>query len=206
MKKPLFLSLAFLFVAVSAFSQLKLGIKAGFSTDQLDKETVNAQGMSIAIKDANYGVHFGLMVKGFISDRFYLQPEALINSNSVNYTVNDVSDGLINKVLKESYQNLDIPFMLGYQLGPLHLEAGPVGHVHIASKTELDEIGGYEQRFNDFSLGYQAGAGLDIWKLTVGVRYEGNFSNVGDHMRIGDEKIKFSQNPSRWVVSAGFFF
>jgi hypothetical protein len=206
MKKSLFFSIAFLFATISAFSQVKLGFKAGFSTDQLDRESVNAQGLSIAIKDANYGLHFGLMLKAKLGDRFYLQPEALLNSNSVDYTVNDVSDGFVNKAFRERYQNLDLPFMLGYQLGPLHLEAGPVGHLHIASQTELDEVGGYEQRFNDFTLGYQAGVGLDIWKLTVGVRYEGNFTRAGDHMRIGDEKIRFSQNPSRWVFSAGFYF
>lgn len=206
MKKSLILSLAILFSAISAFSQVKLGIKAGFSTDQLDRETVNAQGLSIAIKDANYGVHFGLMVKAKLGNRFYLQPEALLNSNSVDYTVNDASDGLFNKVLRERYQKLDLPLMLGYQLGPLHLETGPVGHLHVASQTELDEIGGYEQRFNNFTLGYQAGVGLDIWKLTVGVRYEGNFTDAADHMRIGNQKINFSQTPSRWVVSAGFYF
>ncbi|MCB0518957.1 MAG: PorT family protein [Lewinellaceae bacterium] len=206
MKKSLVLSFVLVLFSLSAFSQVKFGIKAGFSTDQLDRETVSAQGLSIAIKDANYGVHFGLMLKGFVSDHFYLQPEALLNSNSVDYTVNDVSDGLFNKALKERYQNLDLPFMIGYQLGPLHLETGPVGHLHIASQTELDEVGGYSQKFSNFTLGYQAGAGLDIWKLTVGVRYEGNFTKAADHMRIGNEEIRFSQNPSRWVFSAGFYF
>ena len=96
--------------------------------------------------------------------------------------------------------------MLGYKLGPLRFEGGPVGHVHIRSKSDLDELDGYEQRFEDFQLGYQIGGGLDIWKFLIDVRYEGNFNNFGEHMHIAGQEVRFSQNPSRIVFTLGYSF
>ncbi len=206
MKKLVFLTLAFLMLPLSIEAQSKFGVRAGISTANLYKETVEESNLKIAIKEANYGVHFGIFARVFVSTRFYLQPELLVNSNSVDFEINDPGDGLFNKILKEKYQYLDIPLMLGCQLGPLRLEGGPVGHAYLASKTELDEVDKYEQRFNDFTLGYQAGIGLDIWKFLIDVRYEGNFNDFGEHMHIGGQQIDFSQSPTRWIMTIGYTF
>jgi hypothetical protein len=207
MKKLAFLAIALLFLAISSQAQIRYGIRAGLSSTNLDKETIQSNGISVAIKDADYGFHFGLFARGKLTQRLYIQPEAVFNSSTVNFTVNDLQDGLMDKVLSETYRNLDLPLMLGYKLGPLRLEAGPVGHVYVASKSEIeDEVSGYDKKFNNFNMGYQAGVGLDIWKILVDLRYEGNFTKFGDHMRIGGEDVKFSNAPTRWVLTAGFSF
>ncbi|HFA47573.1 MAG TPA: PorT family protein [Bacteroidetes bacterium] len=207
MKKSAFCIIALLALPFLGQAQGKFGVRAGLSTPNLDKETIDQNGLKLAIKDAKYGFHIGLFGRVPLGAKLYLQPEVLFNSNSVDFDVTDLGDGLINTVLTEKYQNLDIPLMLGYKLGPLRLEAGPAGHVFLKSKSELEEgVTGYMQRFKDFNLGYQAGLGLDIWKLLVDVRYEGNFNNFGEHMTIAGEQINFSQNPSRWVMTVGFAF
>ena len=206
MKKSAFLAFSLFFFASQLNAQVNFGIKAGLSTEKLDMENVSLNDLDIAIKEAKYGLHFGVFVRGSVGKRFYIQPEVLFNSNSVDFKVNDLSDGLVNTILTEKYQNLDIPLMLGLKFGPLRLQGGPVGHVHLASSSELGGITGFESRFNDFNLGYQAGFGLDIWKITLDAKYEGNFSNFGDHITVGGEPVKFSQNPSRWIFSAGFCF
>lgn len=206
MKNLICLSILFCILAIQANAQIRFGFRGGVSTSQLTSETIEANGVSLAIKDANYGVHIGIFGRAKLSERLYLQPEVAFNSSSVDFQVNDFSDGLMNSVLTEKYQHLDIPLMLGYKLGPLRLEAGPTGHVYLASKSELEEIGGYERRFNDFNLGYQAGFGLDIWKLLIDLRYEGNFNRFGDHMSIGGQDIQFSQRPTRWLMTVGFSF
>jgi len=187
-------------------AQMIFGIKAGVASESLNFEEIKLTGLRIAIQDASYGFHIGLFARGKLGDRVYIQPELLFNSNTVDFRVNDLADGLVNKVLHEKYQNLDIPLMAGLKFGPLRLNAGPVGHVHIASKSELGQISSYSKRFKDFKMGYQAGVGLDIWRLLLDVRYEGNFTKFGEHMRIGGQEVAFSQNPNRWVFSAGFTF
>lgn len=206
MKKSAFVLILLFNLAAFTQAQIQFGLKTGMSSENLKTETISQNGLSIAVKDASYGFQFGVFLRGQMGDHWYLQPEVLFNSNKVDFTVTELSDGLVNKVLYEKYQRLDLPLLLGYKLGPLHLQAGPTGQLHIASSSELEQIDGYEQRFSNFRLGYRAGAGLDIWKLTFDLNYDGSFSNFGEHMRIGGEEIKFSQNPSRWVATVGFRF
>lgn len=207
MKKLAFSIIALLFFSLGISAQIRYGIRAGMSSTNLGKESIEANGVKVAIKDADYGYHIGLFARGRLSENLYIQPEVAFNSNTVNFRVNDIADGLVDKVLSEKYQNLDIPLMFGYKLGPLRVEAGPVGHVYIASQSELDdEIGSYEKKFNDFNLGYQAGVGLDIWKILLDLRYEGNFTRFGEHMRIAGQDVRFSDRLSRWLLTVGFSF
>ena len=205
--KKIALVLAALFaISFQSEAQVKAGIKAGLSSENLNLESVAANGVNLALKDANYGYHLGLFVRAHLGRNLFLQPEVLFNSNTVDFEVTDFKDGLANTVLSESYQKLDIPVLAGLKLGPLRVNGGPVGHVHIASRTELDQIGGYEQRFNDFNLGFQVGGGLDIWRLVLDLRYEGNFNNFGEHMTIGGQQVRFDQSPSRVIMSVGWKF
>jgi Outer membrane protein beta-barrel domain len=206
MKSIQFLAFALCLFAFQANAQIRFGFRGGLSSSQLNSETIQQNGVSVAIKDANYGYHLGVFGRLKFGDHWYLQSEAMFNSSSVDFEVTDFGDGLVNKVLTEKYRNLDIPLMVGYKLGPLRAEAGPTGHVYVASKSELEEIGSYDRRFNDFNLGYQAGLGLDIWKLTLDLRYEGNFEKFGSHMNIGGEQINFTQRPARWLMTVGFSF
>ncbi|MBK9012648.1 MAG: PorT family protein [Saprospiraceae bacterium] len=206
MKSFIFVFTILCFFTFQTNAQIRFGIRGGLSSSQLNQESIQTNGVSLAIKDANYGYHLGIFGRAKLSKHWYLQPEAVINSTSVDFVVTDFSDGLVDKVLTEKYRNLDIPLMFGYKLGPLRAEAGPTGHVYMASKSELEQIGGYERRFNNFNLGYQAGFGLDIWKLMIDLRYEGNFEKFGDHMSIGGQQVNFSQSPTRWLMTVGLSF
>jgi outer membrane protein with beta-barrel domain len=206
MNKSAIVILALIVTFAPLMGQNNFGIKVGLSSENLSFEEIRTNSLSLAIKDAAYGFHIGFFARGYLGGRVFIQPELLFNSNTVDFTVSDLAGGLVNKVLKEKYQNLDIPLMTGLKFGPLRLEAGPVGHVYIASKSELGEIPTYTKRFKNFTLGYQAGLGLDIWKILLDVRYEGNFTKFGDHMRIAGEEVAFSQNPNRWVMSVGLAF
>jgi hypothetical protein len=206
MKNSILFALIFLF-ASQLHSQVKYGIRAGLSSVNLDKETIEQSGVSLAIDEASYGFHLGVFVRGKLGEKFYIQPEALFNSSKVDFTVDELQSGIVGKVLTEKYRNLDVPVMIGYKLGPLRLEAGPTGHFYVASKSELeDELSGYTKKFNNLTVGYQAGVGLDLWKVLLDLRYEGNFTRFGDHMRIAGNKVTFSDAPSRLVLTAGLSF
>lgn len=208
MKKPAIWILMLVFIPFLSQAQLKFGVRAGLSTTNLDKETVSQNGFNLAIKDAKYGYHLGIFTRASLGNTIYIQPEVLFNSSTVDFEIGEMGNGVVNTVLNEKYQNLDIPVMLGLKLGPARLEAGPVGHVFLKSKSEIEgEVTGYSQRFEDFNLGFQAGLGFDIFKkFLFDVRYEGNFNNFGEHMMLFGEEVSFSQNPSRIVATVGFAF
>lgn len=211
MKKLIIFSLC-VFLSQVTFGQFKFGIRGGLNTTDLTpsqlliKNSNDVSNFSLSVKEANYGIHFGIFTQAQIGN-FFIQPEILFNSNSVNYEVDDFSlSGTANFIKNEQFQNLDIPVMLGFKFGPLRLGGGPVAHVFLNSTSELFDFDGYEQDFKELTWGYQAGVGLDIWKFVLDLRYEGNFTKYGDHLVFFGENYQFNDNPSRIIASVGFAF
>ncbi|HND75364.1 MAG TPA: hypothetical protein PKW10_13030, partial [Saprospiraceae bacterium] len=126
---------------------------------------------------------------------------------NVNYKLTGIFSGTIDTILaKETLQDLDIPIMLGFKSGILRLNAGPVGHLYLDSSSDLFKVSGYSEQFDKIKWGWQAGLGLDIWKFTIDLRYEGNFSKFGDHIRFGGKSYSFSDRPQRLIASLGLAF
>ncbi len=208
--RPLFALIICLYILPGAGqAQLNVGIKAGFNSTQLtnsneiivlDKQGIEA--FTMRIKEAKYGIHLGAYLKGYIG-RFFIQPEVLLNSNTTTY---DFSNSLEEKILSESYQYLDVPLMLGFDFGILNLQAGPVGHVFINSSSDLDNVEGIQEKWDDLSWGWQAGIGFDIWRFNLDLRYEGNLYRYGDHLTFFGDHYTLSNRPSRVITSLGFVF
>ena len=159
--------------------------------------------MRVALKDANYGIHGGIVIRALIKKKFLIQPEVLFNSNSVDYKVTEL-DNLTEQIKTEKFQYLDIPILLGVKLGPLRLMAGPEGHIFINNTSELTDFSTYKDKFDDMTISWLGGAGLDIWNLMLDVRYEGGLQRFGDHIRFGNQQFDFADRPSRWTFSVGF--
>ena len=211
MKKMIFLALA-LCMTYFAQAQVKFGVRAGLSTtDVSPNELLVMSGESwdqlkLSVKEANYGVHFGLVTQIQIK-RFFLQPELLFTSNNTDFQVTEFKNGTaFESIRNESYQYLDFPIMAGLKFGPLRLQGGPVGHVFLDSKSELLDIDGIRTNFDKMQWGWQAGVGLDIWKFMVDVKYEGQFNNYGDHLIINDDPYRFDEKAGRFVATLGFTF
>lgn len=209
MKNLCLLVLCLLF-SHAAMAQVKFGVRAGLSSTDLASKSFRVdnqdQPLSVMIKNANYGYHLGLFLQAG-TEKFFIQPEVLFNSSSVDYTLSEGGAGnMVSSVFRETYNDIDIPIMLGYRFGILRLGGGPVGHVHINSSSELKDIAGYEEKFKTFTFGYQAGAGLDIWRLVIDLKYEGNFSNFGEHFTFSGQSYNFDQSPARIVASVGLSF
>ncbi|MBK7870594.1 MAG: PorT family protein [Saprospiraceae bacterium] len=209
-KHIIFLVLLGILFTVPAYSQLKIGLKGGLSTTQLDAEDFNVtrpgglDDLEVAFKEAKYGIHGGIVIRAQFNN-FLFQPEVLFNSSTTEYDVTNLSSQ-ITEIKEEKFQYVDIPVLLGYKFGPLRLMAGPEGHIFIDSASDLFDFQDYDQKFDNLTLSWLAGAGLDIWNLMLDVRYEGNFKKYGDHIRFGDQQFDFADTPSRWTFSVGFLF
>lgn len=212
MKIQSILFLLLLFLATFSQAQVRFGIKAGFSTTSIEPNDLNifnqngVKELGIALNDAKYGIHFGGLVRVGLGS-FFVQPEFLFNSNKNDFTVTDFSSGgSTPKVLSESYQYLDIPLLVGFQFNPIRLYIGPEGHIFISSDSDLSNLNNFKDDFNNMTLAWQGGIGLDIWNLMVDLRYEGNFSKFGDHFTFFGNSYDFDQSPSRLLVSVGWLF
>lgn len=206
MKKSILFILC-LAMGLALQAQVKLGVRLGVATTSLNEEDLSSLNeLDVALKDASYGINGGLVLQINLGN-FMIQPEILFNSSQVDYNVSDVGNGIVDSLFKEKFQNLDIPILLGYKLGGfLRLHAGPVGHVLINNTSELTDLQGYKEKFNNFTWGWQAGFGIDIGKLMIDMRYEGNFNKYGDHFEFFGTEYEFDQSPARFLVSLGYLF
>jgi len=192
-------------------AQLRVGLKFGASSNNLITKPIDIQGVNdfsdirLNLKYANYGVHAGIFTQVKLVG-FFIQPEFIFNSNSNDYMVTNIGSNTLSTIKRESFQYLDIPILMGYKIGPLQLSAGPVGHVFIKNSSELFDIQGYQQKFKQFTYGYQANAALVIGKLYLDVRYEGNFTKFGDHINFFGNQYNFDKSPSRLIGSIGIAF
>lgn len=212
-QRAFFLGFMVLFVSCTTLSgQIRFGLRAGLTTTDIqvaDLRLLDQGGgerLNLALEDANYGIQLGVVIQTQIN-KFIFQPEVLFNSNSVDYRVTDLlSPGTTGEVLREKFNYLDIPVLMGFRFGPLRLQAGPSGHVFLNSSSDLFKFNEYDQTFQDLTVGWIGGAGLDIWNLMLDVRYEGNFNKFGDYIRFAGREYAFDDRPSRWIFSLGIRF
>jgi len=211
MKNSLIIIFSILFLTTTS-AQVKFGVRGGLSSTDLKPSSfvitnqASVDAFTLSTKEAKYGYHLGIFLQAG-GEKFFIQPEILFNSSSVDYSLQTNGLGEITtSIFNETYQNIDIPIMLGFKLGPLRLQGGPVGHVHIDSSSELTDFEGYEEKFETMTYGYQTGIGLDFWKFVIDVKYEGNFSNFGDHFSFFGNDYNFATRPGRVIGSVGIAF
>lgn len=185
--------------SLPAFGQLSLGPKVGinYSTLIIDDRQINPE--------YELGFVFGAFARIELG-KFTLQPELLYSTTRSEVEALD-SAGVRQGIGDVKTSNLDIPIMLGYNLidgdqFKLRLVAGPVASLTLDQDAGPLDIP--ESSFENFRFGYQAGIGLDIWKVTVDVRYQGSFSNTIDFA--GTSFPPNTDNPQTGLIqfTAGF--
>ncbi|HCM58896.1 MAG TPA: hypothetical protein DIS74_00650 [Bacteroidales bacterium] len=205
MKKIIVIVLA-LVLAAPLFSQLKFGIKAGASTDfTFTDQTIQGTNVDVVLqnaKDAEWGFQGGVFMRAAIAG-FYIQPELLLATatNSVSYE--DIEAGGTPVVYNQKFNKLNIPVLLGLEVGPLRINAGPAASVMISDPKEIIEGATYKR----VTFGYQAGVGIDLLKrLTLDLRYEGNLNQFGDEIEIADQTFTLDDRTGAILIHVGLIF
>ncbi len=163
MKKTLLLAAMVLFgLSATAQSESGFGIKGGLNYNA-NGDYFESAGDAARNPDRNIGYHLGIFVKIRIS-RIYFRPELVYTKTKSDY---DGSDFDMSK--------LDVPLLVGVKvIGPLHLFAGP--SFQYILNTEFDGIT-IDDINNDFTVGLNIGAGVNLGKLGIDLRYERGFSD-----------------------------
>lgn len=170
MKKTLLVAvLALIGSAAMAQSGSGFGIKAGLSYNKNGDliGSVGDAGQNIVEgAEGKTGYHFGFWGK-LDFPKIYLRPELVYSKTKSTYDVEgDSNDYDISK--------LDMPVLLGYKIvGPLHIFAGPAFQYILNNDLGDLEVEDVE---SDFTVGLNAGVGVNLGKLGVDVRYERGFS------------------------------
>ncbi len=201
----------FMLLSTLSFSQFEMGLRAGVSSTDLSPESIlindGENNTEISIAEAKYGFHLGLYTRVSIANIF-IEPSFLFNSSTVDYNLDrQIFDtGIISTIGSETYNNLDIPLMVGMKIGFLRIQGGPVAHIFLNSASDLTDISGYSQKFQDATFGVQGGLGFDIWKIRLDLNYETNLSKFGGDIDVNGNPYQFDQRPSRLIASVGLRF
>ncbi len=111
--------------------------------------------------DKNAGFHVGIF--GKLGNRLYFRPELVYTNTKSGYDEGDLK-----------IQKLDAPMLVGLKvIGPLNIFAGPAFQYIL--DTEFDGVSVNDIE-NDFSVGLNIGAGVNLGKLGIDLRYERGFS------------------------------
>ncbi|WP_289063077.1 porin family protein [uncultured Zobellia sp.] len=164
MRKTL-LTAVFALISIAAFSQkdlVEIGVKAGLNYSA-NGDYFESIGDAARDPDRNIGYHLGLFTKIGVN-RIYFRPELMYTKTKSDYNGD-----------KFDISKLDMPLLVGAKIiGPLHVFAGP--SFQYILDTEFDGIS-IDDIENDFSVGANIGAGVDLGKLGIDIRYERGFNS-----------------------------
>jgi hypothetical protein len=188
MKKYL-LSIALLIaVSISAKAQFSLGIKGGVNFSQINANNFNESTLT--------GYQAGLFAR--FGGGLYLQPELYVASNGGKFN-SDNND--YNAQVR--FTTLNVPLLLGKSFGTkdlnIRIMAGPVYSYNLSQSDNFSQ--NFNNAYNDFgkynnsTLGYQAGAGVDIGAATIDLRYQGGLNKINP---------SYGQTQHLWALSVGF--
>ena len=121
---------------------------------------------------------------------FNFQPELYITAKNV-----DIYDSSSNTSINAKFTSIDVPLLLGSKFGAMgvggRLYTGPVISFAVNNNQSLGSAAGKAVHLNykDQNVAWQFGAGVDIRKLSVDLRYEYGLSkqpynNSNDKTRI----------------------
>ena len=194
MKKVMLTIMTLLMVNIT-YGQFTLGPRIGLSSSSVKFDPFTVGGEAVSSGNATAGFHAGVFSRitlGFL----YVQPEALFTQSGGEI---ELSDNGVSDIREIEFNKLDFPVMVGTNfLKIFRIQAGPTFSMLLDADVKgiEDDI---KSGYKDASIGYQAGAGLDLWNLAIDVKYEGNLSTFGDEL-FG---FPTDQHNNQWIVSLG---
>jgi len=202
MNKKLLILFFFLAIAKGnvSFAQFSLGIRGGINFSQLKTDNTQSIGVNLQQSlDTKTGYVGGIYAR--IGSKLFLQPEVIFSAKGGS--VNILKNGTSQTVAIE-YTNFDVPLLIGFKIGPIRLNAGPMASFTV-SNNGLDEAlksvsSNLGESFKKASYGYQAGGGLDVGALSLDLRYEGSLSEIS---ALSSSNINFSQKGNLWQLTLG---
>jgi hypothetical protein len=194
----LFLLAMFALIFVNAQS-FGLGAKGGLNFSKLSNEN----SLAYSATSSATGLVGGAWARvGFLG--FFVQPEVLFTQRKGAFTSKVDSTAVINTL---SY--IDVPVLFGYKLLFLRLNAGPNFQFLVNAKQKATSVARdrtfSKDNFNNSNIGFQAGVGVDLLKISLDLRYDGSFGSIGKEIvTASGNKIDYSARSRMWQFTIGY--
>jgi hypothetical protein len=193
--KKFFLSIVLItMAALSARAQFSLGAKAGLTFSKINTDNVTEQSVT--------GYQVGAFAR--FGSSLYLQPELYLGSSGGKFNFQN-NNNTVTTDGKVTFTTLNLPLLVGKGFGGDNLNfrimGGPV-YSYVLDKNQnfTDNVSGAYNDFGNYrksTLGFQAGAGIDVGHITADFRYEGGLTKINE---------SYGQRQNLWALSVGFKF
>lgn len=203
MKKVL--SIALIGFSMLASAQISLAGKANLIFPTGSPSWKNIKG---TVNDAidgtgknNAGFNVGLSLKVGLPTSLFVMPELYYTHFKNEFTTE-------NTTFDVKSNRIDMPVLLGYNVlgNMLGVFVGPVASYNLSTDNTYNDF--KENAKNNFTVGYQFGAQLEIKKLIVNARYEGAFSKDERNFinKVSGSEIRYDNRPNLFMVGLGYKF
>jgi len=203
MKKILFACFLLTLVTKNSQAQLQFGLKGGVNYNSDSFESVSNDVLNGA--KTKTGIHTGLWLRAKLPViGFYIRPEIVYTelNNSVNYE----SPFSAPKTTDFKFKKIDVPVLIGKKfLGIGNVFAGPSFQYILSSDFELNDL--REVSTESFSLGIQLGAGIELGRLGIDLRWERGLSKtetVFVDNTIFDSNFNFDKRVSQIIFGISY--
>ncbi|MBL1221379.1 porin family protein [Chryseobacterium sp. L7] len=198
-------SIALIGVSMFASAQISLAGKANLIFPTGSPSWKNIKGtVNDAIEGTgknNVGFNVGLSLKVGLPAAFYVMPEVYYTNFKNEFTTE-------NTTFDVKSSRIDVPLLLGHNVlgNMLSVYAGPVASYNLSTDNTYNDF--KENAKNDFTVGYQFGAQLEIKKLLINARYEGSFSKDERNFinKVSGAEVRYDNRPNLFLVGVGYRF
>jgi len=197
MKKSIVLFVFTVLVAsISAQDHVAIGLKTGFNSTKIKLSDI-PDGQSIK-NEANSGFLFGAYGRIRLVGNLTFQPELYYAKKTTDIKLGIDEFGMEESISEKiTYHTWDIPLLVNVRLLDLKVAsvygiAGPVASFNAKTVTDFPEYDGVEKT----NWTFQAGAGVEFWRLTADVRYEWGMKDIS--------KVSIGQKTDVLTFAVGF--
>lgn len=212
MKKSIIICLLVIGFTQAHAQKFALGVKAGITSS-----TLLSSGFS-GFKDLKSTSNYNGALLGVYSQvgilGFYLQPEAYLRN--YNFTVNYDSLNTSLSSLSNKLYYIDVPVLFGKSFFKIFsVKAGPSfqfllnndGSVINPANNQTVHLD--KGSFNQLVVGFQAGASIDISRISVDIRYDFGLNKIGNVAKSYSsnlQNVDFSSRASILMFTVGYKF
>jgi hypothetical protein len=197
-KRTVVFSIVFLASIMLMNAQNDFGIKAGLSYNSngdIKEFTSEADNIYKNEGKGKSGYNVGIYGKLDLGG-IYLRPELVYTKTTSEYELN------IGGAKDYELSKIDIPVLVGINvIGPLNVFAGPAFQYVLDNDLEGVKISDVE---NEFSVGVNIGASLEIGRLGIDIRYERGLSENEAEWTNAGKDFKLDSRPEQLIIGLSY--
>jgi hypothetical protein len=181
--------------------QIAFGVKGGINYNSDSFREVSTDILEGA--KSRTGFHAGIWTRIKIPViGLYVRPELVYTNLKSEYKAKGS-----NTMATYNFQKIDIPVLLGKRfLKVAHVFAGPSFQYVINGDFNLQTLGNVVTEADGLTVGLQMGAGVELGKIGLDVRWERAFSDVESKFISGSNTERFDTRVNQIIVGLSYRF